>query len=253
MFFILSKIFSFLLNPLSWVFILLGFAYFLKNQKRRKYIFYTAIAVLYVFSNNSLFHLVDLVWSEKAINLPQNKQYEYAIVLGGMANFDDEIQRIRFSASADRLLQTVLLYKTGKAKKIIISGGSGSILYPEQIESEIVRNYLIETGIPAKDILIENKSKNTHENAFYTAKLLQNMNFMDTCILVSSAMHIKRAKACFTKEGIKVKAYPVSQTLNKYRFSPDNLLFPNAEALNGWQQLLHEIAGFIVYWMRGYI
>ena len=66
-------------------------------------------------------------------------------------------------------------------------------------------------------------------------------------------MHIRRAQACFEKAGVKVKPFPVSQILSKYRYSPDNLFLPNAKALNSWQQLMHEIAGYIVYWLRGNI
>ncbi len=253
MFFILSKIFSFLFSPLSWFFILLLFAFFRKNKKQKKQLLYTAVFILYIFSNNSLFHLANSVWSKKAIKLPQNAAYNYAIVPGGMANFDDKVKRIRFSESADRLFQAIYLYKSNKVKKLLISGGSGNILYPELRESEIIRNYLIRIGIPPKDILIENNSKNTYQNAQFTAKILKRSNFTDTCLLITSSMHMRRAQACFEKAGVKVKPFPVSQILSKYRYSPDNLFLPNAKALNSWQQLMHEIAGYIVYWLRGNI
>jgi uncharacterized SAM-binding protein YcdF (DUF218 family) len=229
------------------------FAFFRKNKKQKKQLLYTAVFILFIFSNNSLFHLANTVWSKKAIKLPQNTTYTYAIIPGGMANFDDKVKRIRFSASADRLFQAIYLYKNKKVKNLIISGGSGNILYPELRESEIIRSYLIRIGIPSKNILIENKSKNTYENALFTANVLKEKNFSDSCLLITSAMHIRRAEACFKKAGIKVKPYPVSQILDKYRYSPDNLFIPNAEALNSWQQLIHEIAGYIVYWLRGYI
>ena len=253
MFFIISKIFAFFLNPLSWFFVLTISAYFIKNTKQKKRFIYAAVILLYLFSNNSLYHLANSLWIEKAVKLPGNAHYEYAIVPGGMANFDDKVQRIRFSASADRLFQAILLYKTGKVSKLFISGGSGTILYPELLESEIVKDYLIKTGIPQQDILIENRSRNTYQNAQFTARILKEKNFTDTCLLITSALHIPRATACFTKAGIKVKAYPSNQVLDKYRYSPDNLILPSAEALNNWQQLLHEIAGYFVYWLRGYI
>ncbi len=253
MFFILSKILSFLFNPLSWVFILLILAYFNKNRQYKKRLLYFSIAVLYVFSNNFIFHIANSVWSMPAVKLSQNQNYKLAIVPGGMANFDDNVQRIRFSASADRLFQAIFLYKTQKVEKLIISGGSGDILHPDLLESEIIKNYLMKINIPGNDILIENKSKNTHENAFYTAKLLNSINFKDSCILITSAMHMRRAKACFEKEGIKIIPYPSTQILEKHLYSPDKLFLPDASVLANWQQLLHETAGYIVYWLRDYI
>ena len=170
-----------------------------------------------------------------------------------MANFDDNVKRIKFSASSDRLMQAINLYKTSYIEKIIISGGSGSILYPEIIESEIVREYLIQIGITSQDILIENKSKNTQQNANYTANLLNKVNFKDSCLLITSSIHIKRANACFKKAGIKTRPYPTNQSDYKFKYSPQNLFLPDPAILNSWNQLLHEIAGYLIYWVKGYV
>lgn len=253
MFFILSKIFSFLFSPLNWFFILIIVAFIQKNKKQHKQYLYTAVIILYIFSNNSLFQTVNSVWSKKAVKHTQNSSYTYAIIPGGMANFDEEVKRIRFSESADRLFQAIYLYKNKQVKKLLISGGSGNVLDPELRESEIIRDYLIHIGVPENDILIESKSKNTYQNAQFTAKILNKNNFTDSCLLITSAMHMRRAQACFKKAGIKIKPYPVSQILKTYKYSPDNVLLPKAEALNSWQQLIHEIVGFIVYWLLGYI
>ncbi len=253
MFFILSKIFSFLFSPLSWVFILLTIAFFYKNTKRKKQLIYTAIIILYVFSNNYLFHIAASKWNIKPIKLERNEKFKYAIVLGGMANFDQEVDRIKFSEAIDRLLQTLQIYKAGHIKKIIISGGSGSILYPEVIESEIIRNYLIQIGIPKSDILIENKSKNTRQNALYTAELLKKKNIPYSCLLVSSTSHMRRATGCFHKVGINVLPYPTNQQDSNFKFTPGKLLLPDPAILNSWNLLIHEIAGYIIYWLRGYV
>jgi uncharacterized SAM-binding protein YcdF (DUF218 family) len=253
MFFLLSKIFSFLFSPLSWIFILLIIAFFLKNRQKKKITIYIAAAVLYLFSNNYLYFLAATGWNIKPISLKNSEHYKYAIVLGGMANFDKEVERIKFSEAADRLFQTISLYKTGHIDKFIIVGGSGSILYPETIESEIVRTYLLQIGIPESDILIENKSKNTHENALFTAKLLKRQNYRDSCLLVTSSFHIRRAKACFAKAGIKVKAYPTNQLDADFKFLPAAFLMPDASILSNWQLLIHEMLGYIVYWFKGYL
>lgn len=253
MFFILSKIFSFLFSPLSWVFILFVVAFLLKSKRKQKIAFYAAIAVLYLFSNNYLYHLTAAGWSIKPVMLEKKAHYKYAIVLGGMANYDKEVKRIKFSESADRLFQALSLYKNGYFDKFIIVGGSGSILQPEMIESELVRSYLLQVGIPEKDILIENKSKNTRENALFTAELLNTQNIGDSCLLITSSVHIRRARACFKKAGVKAKAYPVNQLDASFQFSPGSLLLPEASVLGNWQLLIHEMAGYIVYWLKRYL
>lgn len=253
MFFLLSKILSFLFSPLSWIFILLIISFFHKKAKWKKKLIYTAVAILYLFSNNYIFYLAASKWNVKPIKLESNEKFKYAIVLGGMANFDDELKRIKFSEAVDRLLQAIRLYKTGHIEKIIISGGSGSILYPEMIESEIIRTYLIEIGIPKSDILIENKSKNTRQNAIFTAELLKRKNNHDTCLLISSSIHIRRAVGCFEKAGIKTLPYPTNQLDPVFKFSPGNLLLPDPAILNSWKLLIHEIAGYFIYWLRGYL
>ena len=253
MFFFLSKIFSFLFSPLSWVFILLIIAFFIKKSKAKKNLIYIAIATLYLFSNAYIFHITASKWNVKPTKLKNNERYKYAIVLGGMANFDEELKRIKFSESVDRLLQAISLYKKGNIEKIIISGGSGSILYPEMIESEIVRNYLLQIGIPEFDILTENQSKNTRQNALFTSQLLNTKDSHDTCLLISSSSHMRRAIGCFEKTGIKTHPYSTNQLDPVFKFSPGKLLLPDPAILNSWKLLIHEIAGYMIYRIKGYI
>ncbi|RLD61263.1 MAG: hypothetical protein DRI95_14435 [Bacteroidetes bacterium] len=253
MFYLLSKIFSFLFSPLNWVFILLITAFFIKINKWKKNLIYIAIATLYLFSNSYIFHITASKWNIKPIKLKNNERYKYAIVLGGMANFDEELKRIKFSVSVDRLLQALSLYKTGYIENIIISGGSGSILYPEMLESEIVRSYLLQIGIQESDILIENRSKNTRQNALFTSELLGTKNHNETCLLITSSSHMRRAIGCFEKTGIKTHPYPTNQLDSAFKFSLGNFLLPDPAILNSWKLLIHEIAGYMIYRIKGYI
>ena len=52
-------------------------------------------------------------------------------------------------------------------KKIIITGASGS-LSSDLKEADIIKSFLIRIGVPREKIIVENQSKNTHENAIYT-------------------------------------------------------------------------------------
>ena len=114
-------------------------------------------------------------WEVKPVNLQTGiKPYDVGILLGGsLRSYDQEFGRPVYSQSVDRLLQTIALYKSGKVKKILLSGGSGSVTRPNERESEIILKVLLQTGIPENDIIIENTSRNTYENAIYTAEILK--------------------------------------------------------------------------------
>ena len=57
----------------------------------------------------------------------------------------------------------IQLFKSGKIKNILISGGNGQLLNNGYMESEWSKDFLINCGIPEKNIQIENKSRNTWE------------------------------------------------------------------------------------------
>ena len=60
-------------------------------------------------------------------------------------------------------------------------------------------------GIPENDIIIENKSRNTHENAFYTGQLFEKNGFSKSNnLLITSSMHMRRAQACFENKASHV-------------------------------------------------
>jgi uncharacterized SAM-binding protein YcdF (DUF218 family) len=67
-----------------------------------------------------------------------------------------------------RVIWAVHLYKQNFTKKIIMSGGS---VYSPYVESRVMKLYAIEMGVPAEDILIEEKAEHSTENAWYSYQL----------------------------------------------------------------------------------
>lgn len=183
-------------------------------------------------------------------DLPQ-AQYEAAIVLGGMSFYDGKINRIQFTRSADRLFQAIDLYKSGKIKKIIFVGGSGSILHNKEKEAFFVKEYLQKIQFPDSVLLIESESKNTHENAFLVKPLLPYSKAR--YLLVTSASHMRRSLGCFKKAGIATYPYSVDRYSGPRKFEFDHLIIPNIAALQEWTVLIHEMVGYVVYKIEGYI
>lgn len=248
MFFIISKLISFLISPLFWSIsaILVGL---IKNNKR---FIWSGVIILYLFSNQAIFHEFSHAWEAEPIKKEQLKeQYEVAIVLGGVVSIDHQHKQIEFNANADRILNVLPLYFEGRVKKILISGGSGRI-FKDQIEANVLESYLLDIGVKKDDIITERKSQNTYENAKYSIEKLKSLKIKGNILLSTSTTHMKRSYLCFKKLGLEVQPFPVDQVSYKRELNPDTLFVPKADVLNQWYWLLHEWIGIFTYKIAGY-
>ena len=252
MFFILSKIFVFLITPLVWIITLLLIAIFSKNEKRKKRSLRWGVGILLFFSNTFIFDEFIRAWEIPAAKYQDLKSYNAGIVLGGMVKYDQSLDRLQFYRGADRLFQAIELYKRGYIKKIIFTGGSGSILHPEDKEGAYVKRYLLTLGIPEEDFYIENESQNTRENAVFTKQLIDKEKISGPFLLITSAFHMRRSLGCFHKTGMVVDPYSTDRYAGPRKFEFDHVFIPNISALNDWHNLIHEVIGFITYKMSGY-
>jgi uncharacterized SAM-binding protein YcdF (DUF218 family) len=193
-------------------------------------------------------------WEVDAVQKEELKSnYDYAIVLSGMITYDEKYERINFKSSTDRLLQTIELYKEGIVDKFYITGGSGEIFNQKHKESEILKGYLIVLGIPESDILIETLSKNTYENAIESKNTLNSEVKEKTFLLVTSAYHMRRAAGCFKKQGFEFDVFVTDRYTGNRKFTFDELFIPKAETLQGWTLLIHEVSGYLIYDIVGYL
>lgn len=208
---------------------------------------------MYLFSNSFLFDEAMRAWEMK----PSGKNsaetvYDYAIVLGGvMSYYDKNHKLVGFNRSIDRLMQAIKLYKQGKVKKIVFTGGDATILTGDYREADIIRQYLSDIGIPDEDMIFENESRNTHENAIFVYKLLKPAT-TDKLLIITSGFHMKRALGCFRKAGMNPEYYVADLYSGKRKYTPDHLLVPQTSTLDRWSMLFHEISGYLVYRIMGY-
>lgn len=180
--------------------------------------------------------------------------YDVGIVMGGsMRYYDEDADRIVYAQSVDRLLQTMQLYHDHKIKKILLTGGSGFVNYQDWKESGLIAKVLLKSGVKAEDIILENNSRNTYENAVYSAKMLQTGNYGSRYLLITSATHMKRSLACFRKAGIQTVPFPVDPRSSVQFYTPDKIIIPDADNLVSWDVLIHEWIGMLMYRMMGYI
>ncbi len=253
MFFILSKILHYILAPLVWIMALLIISIIIKNNSRKRKLRIIAFILLILFTNPFIQDEFMRSWEINAVQISELKEnYDYGIVLTGMITYDSKYERINFLRSADRIFQTLDLYKRGIITKIFITGGSGLLFDQENKEAILLKDYLIHIGIPEEDILIESESKNTYENALETAKILKPEENNDTYLLITSAFHMRRAAGCFKKQGFKFDQFVTDRYAGNRKYELHHLIVPKAGALQRWTILVREVSGFIIYKIVGY-
>jgi uncharacterized SAM-binding protein YcdF (DUF218 family) len=256
MFFILSKVLVFLIKPLNWVIALMLYSLFSKKQKRKRQSLIWAITLTLFFSNQLIFNEVIRLWEPKTIRMDQiEESYDIGILLGGYSssNIIPSEDRHNFNEAGNRFFNAFELYKSGKVKKLLLTGGSGRIMNNEWNEADEMAIFFKKIGIPREDFMIESESRNTHENAVFTAKLLSRKYPNSRCLLITSASHMPRSIGCFSKQKVDFIPFCVNYLSEKRRLSPEYWLLPNRLGFYKWEILIKEWVGYLVYWVRGYV
>jgi uncharacterized SAM-binding protein YcdF (DUF218 family) len=254
MFFYLSKLIAFLLLPLVWFFLLLALSFLTKAEVRRRRLRIAAVVLLYLSSNSFLVDECFRLWEPVTPDHDRlETRYKGAIVLGGIGDIDLRLEKITFGYSADRLFQVLPLWHQGRVEKIIFTGGSGSIEFPEKKEGIYVRRYLHSVGVPDSAMVIESESRNTYENAVFTKKILDSLGIGGPFLLVTSAYHMPRSMAIFRKAGYtNLLPYPTNRLSGLRRFTFDHVFIPNPGAMLALERLIHEWVGYLTYKLKGY-
>jgi len=255
MFFILSKILAFLVHPFSWIVISVAIGLFTKRKKLKKWTLRGAGIAVFFFTNTVIFSEFTRLWEPDGTKIEDVGHYDAAVVLGGMAEYDNNLDRLSLRRGGDRLWQAIHLYHLGKVDKIMIVGANGDVFDKGLNEAVQFKSVLLDWGIPSEDLIIEKNSKNTHENAVETKNVLENYPEVQNILLVSSALHMPRAQACFENEGFTdFDVFTTDHFTGATRgYSFEQFTVPNISNMTDWSKLIHEWVGYITYMMAGYI
>lgn len=140
--------------------------------------------------------------------LTQPVKSDTIIVLGAKILGQDPSLMLRL-----RLDEAIKLYEAGYAPTIIVSGAQG----PDESISEAasMKAYLLNHGIPAERILLEDQSFNTYQNLANSHKLMQ-VNSLRTAVIVSNASHIRRSLLLAQNLGIQATGSPAPMASSPY-------------------------------------
>lgn len=263
-FFGLYKLTKYLLYPLTWLCLLLLAALLVTRlpvAPRRlaliRGLTVGALAVLLLFSNKVLANILvaNLEAAYPAFAQPLSKPFDAIVVLGagaasqGSLRPADELSSI----SLVRTLCGIDLYRQGFAPRLLFAGGDASIFGRGTEESVVMKSLALRLGVPEPAVMVENRSRNTYENAVETRKILGEASVL----LVTSAVHIPRATGLFRKQGMQVTPYPCgyqSRDLPGLDMEYDLFdLLPNVHALTQTTETLSEIIGIVLYKATGKI
>lgn len=251
MYFTLSKLLPSLIMPYSVLFYLLILALVLvykKNFLALKRLLWITILVFYGLSLPilSTWHSEDDFKQWENYTLPSDTT-DAVVVLGGFM-VPDSIFNYGVEAPFDRLLAGIRMYKSGKARFLVLSGGvaEGEIRKPE---AEYMHLFIKEfTSVPDSVIILEKQSTTTYENAIFTKYIFEKRNLSMRIYLVSSASHLDRATELFTNEGFEVIPIPVDlpYSTNLGRSFPFNFI-PSSHSLIYWSKVYRERLGYYFY------
>lgn len=179
-------------------------------------------------------------------------QADAIIVLGGNTanNRGNWFLPHEKDSAISRLDTAEHLYRAGKAPILLLSGGA---LEGDVSEAQGLAYLLKQRGIPDSAILLDNQSRNTYENAYYSKQEMQKRG-LKTALLVTSALHMPRSVAVFAQQGISV--IPASNPPQIYLNGNEpgiSKWWPNLRALDASRSILKEYIGLAIYRLRGWV
>jgi uncharacterized SAM-binding protein YcdF (DUF218 family) len=155
---------------------------------------------------------------------------------------------VSYNDNVERLLVTFDLLRTQRANVAILSGGRGWTDDPI-VEAHVLADQLAAWGIERGRLIVEERARNTRENATLVAEITRARGYRKM-LMITSAFHVPRALACFRAVGLAVDVYPVDY--REYAGHGIGALIPRAEMLAASDKALREAAGRLVYRVMGY-
>lgn len=257
MFFVLSKILDVLLGPLAWVLILIALSApwrrpRRKSQWRRQRIFAgAAIAVLYLFSTDLVANALFRRLEEQAVSTYRPEEvYDAVVLLGGMGDerVEAETGKLAFNESVERLIATHRVLADGRARFAILSGGAMNPAETEHTEARTLARQLVLWGISPSRLILEEQSRNTHENAVFSRRIAIERSFAKV-LMITSAFHMRRSRECFAAVDMPVDT--LAADYRTHAWPPDSWL-PRATSLQESSAALRETLGLYIYRAQGY-
>jgi uncharacterized SAM-binding protein YcdF (DUF218 family) len=173
------------------------------------------------------------------------------IVLGGaiQPRLAADRRQMALNGHAERMVVTADLARRFPRARVVYTGGSGDLLYPQFKEAHVAPSVFAALGIDPERVMYEDRSRNTYENAVMTRDMVDPRPG-DVWLLVTSALHMPRSIGCFRGIGWSVVAVPTDfvTTVDQPWWPPS---FGATSGLAGLELAVHEWLGLVAYHLSG--
>ena len=247
MLFSLMKAITWFLSPLTLatVGVLLG-GYWVWRDHLRRGLWALALSVvwLWVWASPWFFILIGgaLERAYPPVKPESLPRADAIVVLGGGIKPPTRLTRdADLDMAADRGWYAARCFHADRAPLILFSGVS---------EGPGMRQFLIDLGVPAKKIVLETDSKNTHQNSLFTREKLKEIK-AKRILLVTSAWHMRRSLLVFKHMGVEAVPAATDYEALSMRglLSPSKLAYylPTADCLDKSSAAQKEYIGYWAY------
>jgi uncharacterized SAM-binding protein YcdF (DUF218 family) len=186
---------------------------------------------------------------ESDVSFPANPSGDVIILLGG--GIIDRVPDFTGTAvptplMMGRIVTAVRLYQRLRLP-IIVTGGrvfdNGAVA-----EAPVVRRFLVDLGVPEKMVTLEDRARDTAQNARLTAAICRQLGFSRP-ILLTAAYHLKRAGMAFDAAGMNYTPFPAYFLGSRNTPFTWRHLLPQASVFSASANALHEYLGILYYRM----
>lgn len=262
MFFYLAKAVWFVLQPSTFIALLIGYGAILiwTGWARWGRRFVSAGALLLLVAGLSPLG--------NALILPLEDRFPRAdldrppppaglIILGGAENrlVGSARKAPTVNEAGERLLEGAILAHRFPEAKVAFSGGDAGILYKSNSEAEGAATILTQLGVARDRLILEANARDTYENAVYLKKELEaeaKFGADSRWLLITSAYHMPRSMGAFRQAGFEVEPWPVDYRTR----GPADFTKPFDKVSEGLRRVdtaTREWVGLLAYWLTGRI
>ena len=173
------------------------------------------------------------------------------VVLGGGEDAEVALARHAhgLNEAGERISEAVALARALPQARVVFSGGPGRLLPGGAREGDAVRRMLVSMGVEPARLTIEDRSRDTWENAVFTRELVKPATG-ERWLLVTSAWHMPRSMGVFRKAGFPVEPWPVDYRTAGMAAATQFFTSP-ADGLRRLEMVVKEYTGLAVYRLNG--
>lgn len=173
------------------------------------------------------------------------------IVLGGFFEGAVNLGRggYELNSAGDRIVEAAVLAGRYPLARVVVTGGGGSLVANGEPDGVTAPRLLEALGVERTRIVLEDKSRDTYENAVLTQALVKPQE-QDTWLLVTSAFHMPRSVMLFRKAGFNVLPWPTDYRSTGQEgpgFARDNVI----DTMETTGVAVREWIGLVAYWLTG--